>query len=55
MWLSAELPARYPDHHAHQALAGHAPSVQANPAYRGEVYPSTPSPTYTPPVDFSPQ
>ena len=43
MWLNTEIPApAYP-----------------NPAYREfsstECYPSTPSPTYTPPVDFSPR
>ena len=52
MWLSTEMPPSYSDHH--------------NPAYREQFsdlqhaghatsYPSTPSPTYTPPVDFSPR
>ena len=48
MWLSTELPPTYTDHQ--------------NPAYRDQFsdlhhtsYPSTPSPTYTPPVDFSPR
>ena len=55
MWLSTELPPGYHDHNpAYRELYSdlHHPPPVTN-TYPS--YPSTPSPTYTPPVDFSPR
>ena len=56
MWLSPELPPSYPEHTnpAYREMSGQGyPELTPGPPTTG--YPSTPSPTYTPPVDFSPR
>ena len=63
MWLSTELAPAYNDvnHHnpAFRELYDHhiqpPPLAGAPPSTTYSSYPSTPSPTYTPPVDFSPR
>ena len=54
MWLSTELPPSYPGHTnpAYREMSGQAYSELPPGA---PAYPTTPSPTYTPPVDFSPR